>query len=243
MPAAIIPAIIGAAGSIGGALLSKKAGVGGPSPQQNALTDLQMGNLKQASDESKTLFPYGTNLLDLSKSTFSAPLNYWTSLAGGSRTGALSTLAPQISQITESNAANTDALNKLFPRSGASPDMRAMSIYAPQKGVSSLLQTVRPEANKELPNIAGQIGSIGSYTSGTALQGLTGAANAGTSLNDLLLRQQINQQQQQTNLGKSIGDLLYTLTKGLKLGGGSTVTGTPPFDSGATSGLPFPWTK
>jgi len=219
--------VIGAVTSLGGLLAAKATNVGGPSPQQQQLLDLQTKNIGQASNYANQLFPTGTNLLNLSKSTFQAPIDYWTGLAGGSRTGATSTLAPQISQLTEANAANSDALSKLYPRSGAAPDVRAMSIYAPQKGVTSLLQTVRPEANKELTSIAGTTGSLGSYLSGDAIRGLTGATAAGSSTLDALLRQQVNQQQQQQQLGSSIGGLLYDIMKKFNFGGGGSKPSEP----------------
>lgn len=218
--AAAIPAIIGAAGSIGGALLSKKANVGGPSPQQNELTSLASSNLKDASGKANELFPVGKSLLDLSKSTFQAPLDYYNTIAGGSRGDVLSKLAPQISQITGANQANTNALDNLAPRSGASTDVRAGNFYTPQRSIGTLLQSARPEAFDKLGTLAGQTGSLGEYTAGDAMRTLTGASQGATSLNDQLLRQQVNQQNQQKDLGSGIGNLLYMLTKGLKFGGG-----------------------
>lgn len=210
----VLGTLLGAGAGIGGGLLAKATGLGGPNNTQLSLANLGLGNAQQATNDSNALFPTGTGLLDLSKTNFAGPTNYWSSILKGGAP-AFQAIAPQVNQANQANAAAGDALAKLAPRSGASTDIRAGSVYNPQKSITNLLQQQQPEAAKELSSIAGTEGSLGSYVSGQGLQGLTSAANSSTAQFLAQLQEQKNQQQQQQQLGSGIGSLVQQLLKSI----------------------------
>lgn len=236
LAAPVLASVIGAAGSIGGGLLARKAGVGSPSQQEKDVLGQNQANLKQASGYASELFPQGKNLLDLSRSTFQPPIDYWKSILGGSRTNATSMLAPDIQRIQEGYQTAGKTISDLYPRSGISPEGRVASIYAPQRDISTLLQSARPKAAEALGTLAGQTGALGSYETGDAMRTLVGSAGAGTGTLDQMLRQRAYESERQASLGKSIGGLLFDIMKKINIGG----SGKDIFNQTGTSGSVFP---
>jgi len=216
MPA--LPAIIGAAGSIFGGLAAKKGGLGGPSPETSALNEQQLANLKLSKDWATDLFPQGKSLLDLSRSTYQVPLNYWTGLAGGSRQGATSILAPEIQRIQEGEQASNQAASNMFSRSGGSSTYMLDSMFAPQRAITSMLQTVRPQAMKSLADLAGQFANTGEGLTRDASSLLSSTTAGTSSMSRTLMEQEEMRRKAQTDMGKSIGGILADIVRGITTG-------------------------
>lgn len=216
----LLPAIIGAAGSLGAGLLAKKGGMGGPTPQQTALSEQQTANAKLSGDWAKTVFPQGQNLLDLSKSTYQVPLNFWGGIAGGSRQQATSLLAPEINRINEGEASSRTAASNLFARSGGSSTYMLDSVFAPQRAISNLLQTARPTAMTNLADLAGKFASTGSGLFRDASGFLNSSSSSGAAASRDLLEQERMRREQQAAFGKSIGGILADITRGIVSRGG-----------------------
>lgn len=96
MPAAAIPAVIGAGGAIGGGLLNffgaKKAGK--PSAQEAAATRTQTGASEELASGGRALTGFGMPKLQQAG-------NYYSTLAGGNRAATTQALAPETGQINE----------------------------------------------------------------------------------------------------------------------------------------------
>lgn len=233
-----LPAIAGAAGSIFGGLLSKKGNLGGTSPQQNALNEQQLANLKLGKDWATNLFPQGQNLLDLSRSTYQVPLNYWTGIAGGNRNAATSMLAPEIQRIQEGEQTSQQAASNIFSRSGGSSTYMLDSMFAPQRAITSLLQTARPDAMKNLSDLAGRFANTGEGLTRDASSLLSGVTSGTSSMSRTLMEQEEMRRAAQEKMGKSIGGLLADIVRGITSGGKkkSTIGGWVG-DAGTREGL------
>lgn len=210
-----LPAIIGASGSVAGGLLGRKSNVGGPTPQQNALTEQQMANLKLGAGWASELFPQGKELISKGLATSQLPLDYWSRIAGGSRAESTAALAPEIQRITAGEDAARRTSMSLFPRSGGGSTYLLDSMFAPQRAISTLMQTARPAAITNLADLGSRFEDLGTRLTGQSGSLLSGSTYGAGSLQSDLLRQQEMQRRQQEDLGKSIGGILADLVKGI----------------------------
>jgi hypothetical protein len=191
--AALIPLLTSIGGSVGSSLLGKLFGGSPqttPAQQQVINSNLQTQNTERAA---------GTNLLGLGQQFAAQPLNYWSSLLSGNRGLATSALAPEIQQIGQGyqTAANTSAA--LMPRGGVRADVLGNMPFQQQRDISTLFQTLRPQAAQQLSGGAANLLSMGT----NALYGSTAAGQG--ILNQQQAAQQLAQQQ-----GGAIGSGLFS---------------------------------
>lgn len=227
---AIIPAAIGAAGSIGGALLSRPS-----SQQKNAMQSAADLNAQQAQNVAQGR-DLATQYTGMATPAIQNALNYWNTLLHGDRTAMSTALAPEVSQIGQGIASATDTTSQFAPRGGARTTTLANLPYNQQGQVSSLYQTLRPAAATAVGQLGTQAASLGSGF----LSGSTAAANDAASnyLNMVGVLEGLRQNQQRT--AANIGSGLYTWAKGIdwsKIFGGSGST-TNAGSGGSFPGLP-----
>lgn len=221
MPALIplIPAAIGAAGSIIGGKMA-----GSQSSQQKAALDAQTQLAQQQTANAKAGAGLSTQYSGMAAPALTNALSYWQSLLGGDRTAMSSVLGPEIEQYKQGTATATDNLNQFAPRGGARTSTLAELPYSTARTIGDMFATVRPVA-------AAQTGALGTGLAGlgiNALNSSTGAA--GSASNDYLSQlNYLNQQKQnQFNTAAGIGKGLYSWAKGIdwgKLGAGNGSSG------------------
>jgi hypothetical protein len=220
-----IPAIIGAAGSIGGALLSKPGSSTPASTPQTQFNDL----LKQTAFDRA-----GADRKSLIR-TLKPVKNYYTTLMSGDRSAVSEALAPQINATNRAydNANRTAA--EFAPRGGGQAS-GIEALQTKQAGdVGSLFNTARSTGAAGLSSIAPLYGSLSSSELGAA----SGAS--ATGINAQIQQAWLDFQKSQAttglagDLGKTLGSILSMILKKNNSAGG----GNPFANSDAAAAGPF----
>ncbi len=202
---------------LGAGLTSGSAGKNtiDPNTPQGQLFQTQQEAIKQSMGTAAEISPLAKGFLTDARAGFAAPVDYWSRILGGNRGAAMSLLAPQIQQIQQGGQRAGEAAMWLSPRSGTTAAGREASIYAPQQATSALLQTARPEAARNMADLASRQGALGAGSYG-AVSGLLGNASRGTSdaLNSLM-----RQNQMQYDQSKAAGAAIWDIFKSPQVAG------------------------
>jgi hypothetical protein len=197
--APFIPHIISGAGALGGMFAAKKSGMGGPSPQEQALMGQATGAAGQMGKMGMEAASMGTNTLGKSA-------NYYQRLLSGDRNMLTQTLQPEIQGLTDISRGASRGLSRSGVR-GASRDVAEAEIGRQKAGqVGSLFAGARPMAAAALSNIGA--------TSQSA--GFTGMGNAGNIYGNLLQTagtQRRDQNATQGDFGETVGGLFADVAK------------------------------
>lgn len=179
MPAAIVPALIGAGGSIGGGLLGMKSASDvsdavSNSPAARAQTSL----INQLRSQGSTLF---NNALPGMQQT----LGYYRTLLGGDRAARMGAVAPEAQDISAAYSGANDALQRNYVTGGMRDQAVAENARARAGQIGRLLAGVRPQAAQALSSMTGGMvrgaeGMLAPAVSGGA--GLVGNATTGTGM-------------------------------------------------------------
>lgn len=211
MPAAI-PAIIGAAGTIGGALLGNKKS----SSENTALQGL--------SDLTKTEAQgaqYGLQqmpgLLRGATGDISSVQNFLAPLVAGNRQSALEAAAPEVNSILSQYDTAKKSLSEFAPRGGGTNSKMADLPFQQSGAITNLLAQERGTAAQNLAGLGVSEGALA-----TSL--LPRDSGAGSSLLNYALGNRAQQGQMWGSIGTSVGTLLGSLLNGG--GGGSVVSGS-----------------
>ena len=231
MPAIIpfIPAIIGAAGTIGGSLLANRgrssstllpAGLDTTALQKAVTGQQALGN-RIAGEGFDTFGQGSTNL--------QGPLSFYNALLSGDRNTMTETLAPEISAINaQFNAPLREAA--LFGRNtGLIPDMQAQK----QSAISDLFFRQRPMAADKISNIAQQLMSLGTQQQGIGADVLGRTTGQILDYNSIIRGMQQRGSEQNAamwgQLGSQLGPVLGQVLGGVLGGtGGASTPKAPP---------------
>ncbi len=207
----MLPALIGAAGSIGGGLLGRKAG--SFNPTQSQASNLLNYNAENASPFAKGFGQTGMNFLNQARSTLAGPQNYFQQLLSGNSAATSQALAPDINRIRQQNQGILQSTNSLAPRGAGRSGALFNLPFQNSANVSGLFNQARPAAAQGLTGIGGLLGQLGLGS------GSLGANyfNTGTNAAGLLGNMGNILQQQQNQAGGAFGGLLGGL--GNQLGG------------------------
>jgi hypothetical protein len=203
-----LPAIIGAGGAIGGALLS------GPSKQQKQTLTGQQQLDQQLTENAKQGSQLATQFSSMATPALNNAMNYWSTLLNGDRTAMSSVLGPEVSQIGQGIANATNTTSQFAPRGGARTTALAGLPFQQASTVGNLYSTLRPAA-------ASAVGEVGLSTAGLAssfLGNSTSAAGTGANSYLGLVSALEGLRQNQMNTGANIGSSLYTWAKGVDWG-------------------------
>ena len=159
--------------------------------------------------------PLISSLLPSSQQGLSTAAAYDTSLLSGNRDTTLAAVQPQVSSILAQYDVTKQANATLNPRGGGRAETDAQLPYKAAGDVQKLLQTVRPEAAKNLTQVSTEQGLLGQQEQQIANQDVT------SSLNYLLGKDYYTLSKKEANsqagglFGQGIGSILGGL-----LGGG-----------------------
>jgi len=181
--APFVPALIGAAGAIGGGLLGRKAGAGSANQKQaynllNYNAQLAPQQAQQMFGQGQQLTGKGMNLLDRAQGAAGGAQSYFQQLLSGSPAATTSALAPDISRIRDTSQQALQSTSTLAPRGGGRSGTLFNLPFQQQAQTSGLYNMVRPMAARGLLDVGGLFGNLGLGTAGVGL----GAAGVGTSL-------------------------------------------------------------
>lgn len=208
--AAFLPAIIGAAGSIGGALLSRK-GSGG---SELLPAGLDVKALQDALGAQKEL---GGFLTRQGQQNLDDPLNFYQGIVGGDRTSMMQTLAPEISAINAQYEAPLTEAKLQGRNSSLIPDIEAQR----QGRISDLMFGLRPQAADKLSSIAMSLLNQGSG----ALSDVSGKlVDYNAIMRGIQQQGQARSSSMWSSLGGSLGNILSGI---LTPGGGGTMPSVP----------------
>lgn len=238
-----LPALIGGGASIIGGLLGgrrskeEKAALQSQSrlsAVEEEAARKRMGLMDVARGRMEQITPFTQRFLSKGEGAMGNALGYWNRILSG-RDSATSLLSPEINRITEGYRGARTASRELNPRGGGVTSMtRRIDESIVPGQITGLLNRARPAA-------AGQVGSIGSSLSNTALGlggletnllqtgfGPTGAEGTSGSL----LNYGLNRSAQQYDYGSGIGRTIFDIMKGFSMGktGGM---GRPQLNPGA----------
>lgn len=234
--AAAIPAIIGAAGGIGGALINRSS-ANKANSQANALLPPgldQTGLLNFINKQSGTadvLQSLGQGSVDQGASALTGPLSYFSSILGGDRNAIMEAMAPEVAAVNAQFQAPLQQA-QLTGRGGAlATDLEASR----QSGITNAILSARPAAADRLTGIAQNLMNLGTQ------QIMGGGQVRGNATRDILdynsIIRGIQAQTRMDNagmwgsLGTALGPILGSLLGGVfGGGGGSKPTATPPFN-------------
>lgn len=209
--AAFLPAIIGAAGSIGGALLSKR-GSGG---SELLPAGLDVKALQDAIGSQKEL---GGFLTRQGQENLDDPLNFYQSIIGGDRTNMMQTLAPEISAINAQYQAPLTEAKLQGRESSLVPDIEAQR----QGRISDLMFGLRPQAADKLSSIAMSLLNQG----GNTMSDVSGKlVDYNVIMRGIQQQGQARSSSMWSSLGGSLGNILSGI---LTPGGGGGTAGSVP---------------
>ena len=177
------PALIGAAGAIGGSLIGRKAGAGSANQKQaynllNYNAQLAPRQAQQLFGQGQQLTGKGMNLLDRAQGAAGGAQSYFQQLLSGSPAATTSALAPDISRIRDTSQQALQSTSTLAPRGGGRSGTLFNLPFQQQAQTSGLYNMVRPMAARGLLDVGGLFGNLGLGTAGVGL----GAAGVGTNL-------------------------------------------------------------
>lgn len=199
--AAAVPALIGAAGSIGGALLSSHKS----SSTQGALSGL--GDLlKTQVQGGQAGLKAAEPLLASSGGALGTAQDYLQSLLGGGQS-AMEAAAPEINTILSQYDTAKRSLSQFAPRGGGTNATLAELPFKESGAITNLLAGERGGAARSLA-------SLGLGEAGTASSLLPRPSGAGSSLLQYGLGEQRQQGQMFGQAGSAVGSLLGTLLPG-----------------------------
>lgn len=205
--AAAVPALIGAAGSIGSALLSKPSGT-----TKGALGGLSNLLQTEVAGGQKGLTAAGP-MLSGSRAALGTAQNYLQSLVGGGKTAAMDAAAPEVNTILSQYDTAKKNLSQFAPRGGGTNSQLANLPFQESGAITNLLGSERSNAAQLLSSLGLGEGGLGSSL-------LPRDSGAGSSLLNYGLQNQEQQGQMFGQVGTSLGTLLGTLFN--QGGGGSS---------------------
>ncbi len=220
MPAiALLPAIIGASGAIGGGLLAKRASKNNAQAATQTTSQPTDPSIVALNNSLKGLADYqlqqGKAVLPQALSSLGASEDFNRTLLGGDRDAMMSLLGPQLNAIGQQGRSQQQSFAQLMPRGGYATDRLGSLSTNTQGQINDALLNYRPAAAQSLANIGGQYGSLAS-----GLLGGSGASNSsalsallsgrGQDLNAYLQKYGM-QQENNRALGQGIGGLLSIL--------------------------------
>ena len=195
MPAAI-PAIIGAAGTIGGALLGNKKS----SSENTALSGLSSLVNTEVVGQQQGL-KSATPLLGQSSSDLKKVSDFLTPLLTGGRQAALESAAPEVNTILSQYDTAKKSISEFSPRGGGTNSQLADLPFKESGDITNLLSREKSAAASNLASVGGTEGSLASSL-------LPRDTGAGSSLLNYALGNKAQQGQMFGSLGTSIGTLL-----------------------------------
>lgn len=239
MPAiALLPAIIGAAGGIGGALINKSGRSGGGSTpllpaglDQNAL----LGDINAQRDLSKTFQSQGASLLGQGQHTLNQPLSYYQSILGGDRTKIMEAMAPGIAAINAQFKAPLTEAGISGRGSALAPDLEASK----QSAISNQIFQAQPQAADKLSSIAQALMNTGLSSEQTGASVLGQAAGETLDYNAIIRGIQAKASSDNAGLFGSLGTSLGPILKAIltpNTGGGGTNPSAPAINLGNLGG-------
>lgn len=195
IPAALLPAIIGAGATVGSTVIGSKLAKSKPSTLEQQQLDLATEASKRGSEMSKNLF-------DMGMPATRQPIDYWSSILSGDRSKMASAMGPELSRIGEGYQQAGQTSAALMPRGGPTPDFLSQQPYNQQRDVSTMFQQQRPGA-------AQQLAGSGSNLLANAINALYGSTAAGR---DVLNYEQARRERDRAagaGIGKTIYDIFY----------------------------------
>lgn len=223
MPAAAIPAIIGAGGAIGSGLLgffgAKRAST--PSPVETQAQQTQ-------TDASKALGAQGALLTNYGMPKLQQAGNYFSTLAGGNRAATAQALAPDVANINSTYGGAQRTISRFLR--GPERDMQLGDLSRQRAGaVGSLFTGARDRG------VSG-LASLGEYGVGQGTAAYGGAANIASGVQGMGMQNRFGGAALQRQAGADTASLIFQLLRsGLFSGKGSggstpnipTMTGWP----------------
>lgn len=220
MPAALalLPAIIGAGGAIGGALLGGKQTA--QQKQADTLAQQQLDNQKQITN---FLTTKGGGLIDSGISTLQGPLDYYNKLLSGDRTAASGAVGPALSTLKNNQFTNLNNILKFSPRGGARGSAIGASDVASNASLTNILQNLKPMAISGVTDIGKTVLGTGSGLFGQGAQSNAAGTNAALNFLNTSNAQAGQQNSNMAGVGSSLGTLLALILHGGSGGGGGAV--------------------
>lgn len=208
--ASAVPAIIGAAGTIGGALLgghkssSENTALQGLSDLTNVEAQAGQQGLKWAGPELRS-----------ATGDLGAVSKFLTPLVAGNRTAAMQAAAPQVNSILSQYDTAKKSISEFSPRGGGTNSQLANMPFQESGAITNLLAGERTNASQSLANLGGTEGALASSL-------LPRDSGAGSSLLNYALGNKAQQGQMWGSIGTSLGTLLGGMFNNSGGGGGST---------------------
>ena len=228
MPAAAVPALIGAGSSIGSGLLSyfgaKKASK--PNPLETQAQQTQTGAATQLAGQGKALSDFGMPKLQQAG-------NYFSTLAGGNRAATAQTLAPEAQNINDTYTGAGTTISRFLR--GPERDFQTAELARGRAGaIGSLFTGARDRGVSGLTN-------LGMYGTNAGVQASEGAAAISGNVADRSMSNRFGGAGLQRQAGADTAGLIFQLLKSGMFSrgtGGASTGGSPtvePYSGGASS--------
>lgn len=189
------PLVAKAGMTVGGSLLGSLLGKAKPTKDET-------GVLQNAQATQKFGLQTGQNLIGQGTQGAQAPMNYWSSILSGNRSGITSALGPELMRLGEGYSAASRNSAALNPRGGPSSTFMGELPWQQQRDTTTLLQGARPQAAASLFDSANRLMSQGAN-----------AISMSTAAGRNILDQQENLRRTSESRGQQIGAGLFDLIR------------------------------
>lgn len=205
--------------------LAGKSSAGGLVPEPiegDSLTRFLRSLTNLLGTSGQDLFGAGRETYAGGLKTFEQPLSYWSKLLSGDPRAMTEAIAPEAGMIVSQYDAARRAVSTQAPRGGARSTTLAELPFRQATDINTLLQSLRPEAAKQVTSIADLLSKYGLAETGL------GQSQLAMAIQGLLTRRGQNVQESEAqqrmigDLGQGIGAIIAALIgqSGSKPGGG-----------------------
>ncbi len=219
---ALIAGVLGAGASVYGANKAKQSAKSLKN-QQQPLVNQQLANMGLLSQYAQGVLPQSSQNLNMVQS-------YLRNMMSGDRATTLSTLAPEINNLTQQYQGAVQSQRSQLPRGGTSASAAGQLPYQLQGNINNLLFSARPQA-------AQQLGALGSQQASLGLGALGGAGGLTNNMLNYGLNAQNQMFGQGQAIGQGVGSLISPFLQYMMMNNnlGGSKTGNSPYISSNTN--------
>ena len=206
---AFLPAIIGAAGGIGSAMLG---GGAKPTAQQKAAQNMQTGLGDLGFGAARRNIPAAEEGLATANRTLQPTLDFFRGILGD-KGEALQAVSPEVSTVIGQYDKARKAAAEFGPRGGGSAITQAEAPFSASQAISNLIFGSRAGAAKALQSGAQTQAGFAQALASLGLGAGQLGENAASNLAMQSLAEQKFRVEQMTNIGKGLADVINSIIK------------------------------
>lgn len=205
--------------------LSSLFGAGGPSAEEKNLMRQSAETSRVGRAVGQSLLPTGQRYTQSAEQSLAPVDRYYRNLLGTSRGRMTDILQPEIGAITDAYRSARESEATLRPRGGGRATLLSGLPYQQARDISTLFQSVRPQAAQGLLQTSQAYGNLGTSTLQNAINALYQSAASGRDSLEAQNAIRQREYEQSRDLGRSLFDIGQGIYGGFGGGGGGKAGG------------------